>query len=177
MTQQTSKTSLIMSDEIVKCTRCRYKHRMSDRVNKYYPKTGFTVSVCPKCSGHSVYKFGVQAPGLNVSEKTMPSKAEFDEIKKRLSNVCGEGVYLLIDGYYIAANVIQLGMQLKIAVYVNGYMKGIWNWNGRANKLDEMSEISRRFYCLSVRNLYNAKEMKLWEKIYGSKAKAKAKKK
>jgi hypothetical protein len=109
-----------------------------------------------------------------VSKKIMPDKAEFDEIKKQLSSAYGKSAYFLIDGYYIAASVVQLGMRLVITVYVNGFVKGKWIWSGKESELDKMPEISRKFYHLKVSNLYNAKETCAWEKFYGSKAKAKA---
>jgi hypothetical protein len=108
-----------------------------------------------------------------LTVKNHPTKAQWDEVKTELSGLYGS-VYFLIDGYYISANIQKIGQSLKILVYVNGWLKAEWNWRGCEKELKQMPEIARKFYCLKVRNLYSAKEIKSWEKIYGSKAKAKA---
>lgn len=105
--------------------------------------------------------------------KKHPTKAQFDDVKADLERTYG-AQYLLIDDYLISAQTTQSGMKLVIAVYVNGWIRGEWLWGGKQSELAQMPEISRRFYALRVSSLYSAKEIKEWEGIYRSKAKAKA---
>jgi hypothetical protein len=104
--------------------------------------------------------------------KKHPTKAQFDEIKDALSRAfCPR--YFLIDGYLVAAYVVQIKMTLKIAIYVNGFFKGKWLWSGKQCDVAQMPDIVRKFFPLKTANLHSAKQIKAWEKIYGSKARAK----
>jgi hypothetical protein len=100
------------------------------------------------------------------------TKAQRDELKKDLPQL-GHRSYFLIDGYYITTATVQVGMQVKIAVYVNSLFRGDWLFYGRETDLEQMSEICRKFYCWKLKSIFSAKELKSWEKCYGSKAKAK----
>ncbi len=108
-----------------------------------------------------------------LTVKNHPTKAQWDEVNKTLSGRWGSA-YFLIDGYAIYASVEQVSRSLKIIVYVNGWLKGSDLWRGRDSELEQMPEIARKFFCLKKTSLHNAKEFKFYEKLYGSKAKAKA---
>jgi len=105
--------------------------------------------------------------------KRHPSKAQFDDVKADLERTYG-AQYFLINDHLISAQTTQSGMKLVIAVYVNGWIRSEWLWSGKQSELAQMPEISQRFYALRVSSLYSAKEIKSWEKVYRSKARAKA---
>lgn len=104
---------------------------------------------------------------------TTLTKSQRDEIKADLAHELGMARFL-IDGYYILAVVKADAMRLKIMVYVDDWVRGEWMWCGKESELAEMPEVTRKFYCLTRRNIYNAKQIKVWERFYGSKTKAKA---
>lgn len=106
-----------------------------------------------------------------ASVKKHPTKAQFDVIQGDLSRIHA-AQYFRIDGYLILATTIQVKMSVKITVYVNGWQRGSWLWQGRERDHKQMPDIARKFYCLSKRQLYSAKEIKSWERVYGSKATA-----
>jgi hypothetical protein len=79
--------------------------------------------------------------------KKHPTKAQFDKLKEKLSSVYSSE-YLLIDGYIISAHATQVGMRVKIVIYVNGWIKGEWLWRGNEEDLERMPELTKRFHCL-----------------------------
>lgn len=56
MTPTEGQTTTEAKGEQVKCTRCRHVHYEKDRVKGKPDKYGLTPIVCPKCSGHSMYR-------------------------------------------------------------------------------------------------------------------------
>ncbi|MDP1664104.1 MAG: hypothetical protein Q8L79_03180 [Methylobacter sp.] len=96
-----------------------------------------------------------------------PTKAQWDEVKLKLSRPYGSA-YFKCDDYLIHAEVRQNKMTLKIQVYVNGWIKGEWWWTGKERDLGTMPDIPRRFHCLT-RKGKSAKEIGLNHKIFGKK--------
>lgn len=97
--------------------------------------------------------------------KSHPTKAQFDEVKAELSGRYGS-VHFLIDGYLISACIEQQKRKLCIAIYVNGRAKGSDVWRGRESQLNEITDIARKFFCLS-RSGCRASEIKRYEKLLG----------
>ena len=106
--------------------------------------------------------------------KNHPSPDQLKVLIAQLQKPYG-AVYLKVDGYLICAEVSQQKMTLKIIVYVNGWTKGAWTWHGKESELDNMTEIAKRFYCLSKKSLYSGKQLKAWVKFYGGEKKAREK--
>ena len=96
------------------------------------------------------------------------NKDDAATIKYELSGIFG-AVYLNCDGYAVLASIKQSKMKLNIAVYVNGYIKGIDCFSGEERKLATMSEISKRFYCLKTKHHYTAKEKAKMIRLFGKK--------
>jgi hypothetical protein len=98
------------------------------------------------------------------TEATMPSKAEWEEIKARL-NTLYLPVYLDCDGYLVKLMLARTSnTRLSITVYVNGYIKGSWF------SFTEPSEEGRRFYQERSRALYRGEKRKLAKRAFGKRA-------
>lgn len=101
---------------------------------------------------------------MSTQPKNQPSKAEWDEIEKKLDRQLVQ-VYLRCDGYLIAAGMVRVGQSLRIVVYVDGWVRG--KWMGLFDTIDEMPDEARKFYRHRSRQRIRAKELKAWEKILG----------
>jgi len=96
-------------------------------------------------------------------KKTMsqPTKEQWKEIELQLDALFSP-VYLKCDEYYVGFALVRNKSKLVINVYVNGWIKGEWFGVG-----DKMSEEARRFWRLRTSACFTAKQLKLYEKIYG----------
>jgi hypothetical protein len=96
-----------------------------------------------------------------------PTKQQWEEVKQNLSGVYGNA-YFRCDGYLIHAAIERSKMKLHITVYVNGWIKGTLVWHGFERDMDKMSDIARRFFCLSSKGP-SAKRIARNKKIFGAK--------
>lgn len=96
-------------------------------------------------------------------EQQHPTKAQWDEIAKRLDSQWSP-VYLRCDGYLVSAQLVRTNAnRLEICVGVNGWMyKGVWIGNDW-----ETHEEPRRFWRRTKRQGISAKHLKLYEKLLG----------
>ena len=97
-----------------------------------------------------------------------PTKQQWDEVKVDLSTFYGKDVYLRCDGYLVLARVCQAKMKLVIQLYVNGAVDPKNIWYGNERDKGQMSDIARRFYCLTSRSP-SAKTVATDLKIFGKK--------
>lgn len=95
------------------------------------------------------------------------SKSEWLDIAKRLTNLW-KSVYFKCDDYLIAANVRQRKMRIVLIIYVDNVIDGKNCFTGCTKDLGNMSDISRRFYCLRSKGP-SAKEKAFLVKHYGKK--------
>lgn len=91
------------------------------------------------------------------------SKDEQSEIAERLENFWAS-VFLRCDGYLVKARLQRVSTnRLVIVVFVDGWIKGEW----MSFDPEKVSEEAKRFFRPSSRALYNAKEIKKYEKALG----------
>lgn len=97
----------------------------------------------------------------------MVSKEEWEKIKRELSKPYGV-VFLRCDGYLVYALVTVNKMTLKICIYVNNKLSGEDVWVGKKSQLDLRTDIAKRFYCISRKNV-SAADQKLNNIVFGKK--------
>lgn len=96
-----------------------------------------------------------------------PTKYKWDQFKKNLSGVWGTS-YLLCEDYLITIRIeVAKNRTLHYAIYVNGEITGKLIQCVKEDRICDLPEASRRFYMPTKRSVYNAKEIKALEKIYG----------
>jgi hypothetical protein len=93
------------------------------------------------------------------------TKQQWTDVNQELSSPYGR-CYLICDDYVICASIEQHKMKLIIAVYINGSIKGSDQWYGSDSDIEQMGDISRKFWRLKTIGR-PAKEIAKWEKIYG----------
>lgn len=99
---------------------------------------------------------------------SQPTKEQWDDLRRGLNSVYGSA-YLQCDGYLIHLTWERdkkTCQSYTLAVYVDGYIKG--GWMAICQKEDEpITEVARRFYRLSRKQLHNTKYIRQMEKIFG----------
>lgn len=84
-----------------------------------------------------------------------PTPEQWEQIAEELHNVWGH-VKLLADGHTVDIFLKRSRMNLRLFVYVDGYIKGEWTQGG---------EEARRFWRPNVRRLWSKKEAEEGKKL------------
>lgn len=86
------------------------------------------------------------------------TEQEWDELEESIDQYHNEN--LVIDGFKITLRIVHVGkLDLAIAVYVNGKIKGAWS------NPDNPAEEARRFWFKSTRKLHSKKQFKTMKKV------------
>lgn len=93
------------------------------------------------------------------------NKQEWETVKLQLSTPYGR-CYLLSDGYPVCVAIQQHKMKLVVVVYVNNSIKGSDGWRGSDSEIEQMGDISRKFW--NLRSMGRpAKEIAKYERAFG----------
>ena len=88
-----------------------------------------------------------------------PTKEQWEEIARQLDRMFVP-IFLRCDSYIIQAGMVRSRKNtLKIAIYVDGFIRGKWT--------DGKDDEPKRFWRPITRSKYTAKYIKAMEKIYG----------